>query len=144
MVVGRGPLEGFYLELERQRIVFGDTLVATMTNVSDEELLTGPRGEIDIQYRGDGGWHSIFGTRGDTIYPDIGSLHNPGEGFQWELEFTRGGLTLEFEYSPSLYVCSSLKPGTYRFIFRGMGRTGDSRADNSKPALGAPFSVSDN
>lgn len=142
VVVGQGPLEGIYLELERQRIDFGDTLVATMTNVSDEEVVTGSRGDIDIQYRRDGGWHSIFGRRGNAVSSDLGFFHQPGAGFRWEFEFTRDGLTLEFEYEPSLYACSALEPGRYRFVFRGIGSGGSSRADDLEPAIGAPFSVS--
>lgn len=144
VVIGPGPLEGFYLELERQSIEIGDTLVAEMTNVTDEELLTGSRGYIDIQYRGDDGWHSIFGTKGNTVYPDIGFRHPPGGGFKWEIQFTRDGLTLEFEYAPSLYVCSPLEPGTHRFVFRGIVSDGESEGDTSDPALGSPFSVSGN
>lgn len=88
-VEGPGPLGGFDLTLERHQITHGDTLTATLKNVANEESETGNKKKYDIQYHAESGWHSIFGTEDEIqIFSDEAILHQPGEGFTWQLTFT--------------------------------------------------------
>lgn len=145
VVADRGPLGGFDLTLDSRELAIGDTLTATLTNVTDEKQSTGNKKKYDIQYRAAEGWHSIFGTEGMAAWTDEGVGHSPGEGFTWTLTITQEGLSEAVDHGPDYYVCTPLDPGAYRFVFWGI-TTERERRENFETdyALGVPFSLSDN
>lgn len=146
VVGGSGPFRGFELSVANEAIAFGDTLTATLTNVSDEEKLTGSKQQCDIEYRTENGWHTIFGMSTEQSWTDEPFIHQPGEGFEWSLRFTQDGLTNSIEYQESTYyVCVPLKSGTYRFVYWGfVDDTGSNDPSQTQDAIGYPFSVSEN
>lgn len=145
VVEGPGPLGGFDLTLEPNSIAHGDTITATLENVTDEQQTTGYRKKYDIQYHGERGWHTIFGTEEETraVWHDIGITHQPGEGFTWELTVTQDGLSGAIDGKPTYHVCMPLKAGTYRFVYWGV--TSQKEVQNNyetEYALGVTFTVS--
>lgn len=144
VVEGPGPLGGFDLSLDTREIQRGDTLNATLTNVTNEEHSSGIKQKYDIQYQSESGWHTIFGTEEDyAVYLDLAIAHPPGEGFSWQLEFTQEGLTDAVDDPVTYHVCTSLDPGTYRFVYWGITTEREAQNDyETDYALGVPFSVS--
>lgn len=69
------------------------------------------------------GWQSIIRYEGHV--DDVAICHEPGEGYRWEPTLAREGFTRlredrEYEVGPDYYVCDSLEPGTYRFLYVGI------------------------
>jgi len=107
------------VSLDTRSLALGETLVAHVSNVTDEPQETGTKKRYDIQYQAESGWHSIFGTEMEQpAYNDLAYRHGPREGFTWELPVSKDGLTGSFENEAATYhVCDSLEPGTYRFVY---------------------------
>lgn len=141
VVHGPGPLGGFELSLDTRSIALGDTLTAHALNVTDEPQETAVKQQYDIQYQGESGWHSIFGTEMEQpAYNDLAYRHGPGEGFTWELPFTEEGLTGTSENTAATYyVCDTLTPGAYRFVYWGAR---SEKLENREYAIGRFFTVS--
>lgn len=146
IVEGSGPLGGFDLTLDEDEISRDDILRARLTNVTDEERSTGTKQKFDIQYRAENGWHTIFGTVSEHAgYIDLAVLHEPGAGFEWELRFTRDGLsgTVDGHGELNHYACAPIESGTYRFVYWGITTERERRNDyETDYALGVPFTVS--
>lgn len=143
VVEGSGPLGGFDLTLESHAIAHGDTLTATLTNVTDEQQTTGNRKKYDIQYRAESGWHTIFGTEESAVWTDEGISHPPGDGFTWQLTVTQDGLTNAIDHAPTYYVCAPLTAGDYRFVYWGITSQKEIQSGyETEYAFGAPFTVS--
>jgi hypothetical protein len=142
VLAGPGPVGGFVLSLDRETVSRGDTLTATLTNVTDSPQLTGNRHKYDIQYRSADGWHTILGTEFEQeAWADDAAGHDPGEGFSWELPLTQAGLS---DASSKYGVCSPLESGEYRFIYWGVIHEESARADDGPNyAVGSRFTVSD-
>ncbi|WP_089816181.1 hypothetical protein [Halomicrobium zhouii] len=121
------------MSLDTRSIALGETLVAHVSNVTDEPRETAVKEKYDVQYQAETGWHSIFGTEMEQpLYNDLAYRHEPGEGFTWELRFTKEGLA-------GYHVCDSLDPGTYRFVYWGITAE---KLENRGYAIGMPFAVS--
>lgn len=135
-----GPLDGFDLSLSAESVSTGETLVAKLKNVTEEQQDSGNRAKFDIQLRTDDGWQSIFWTDPYVAWTDEAISHPPGEGFNWEFEMTRNGLTTSRQNGPDYYVCRPLDSGRYRFVYWGLTNREDENTDTDT-ALGARFEV---
>ena len=118
----KNELNGFTLNSSPNSLQEGDELVISLKNKSENEQVTSVKYYYDIHRQNKyGEWSSIFWVQeGTTVgVNDKGIKHRPGEGFTWNLKLTQDGLahTKEGNY---LYVCSSIKPGKYRFAFPGV------------------------
>ncbi len=138
-----GRLAGYRLEIEDQSISVGETLVATLENVSGETNTSGNKGKFDIQYRDTDRWRTIFG-REDVFagWSDEGVMHDPGDGFRWELTFTQDGASDAVRHSPTYHVCAPLSSGEYRFVYWGV--TSEKEVENDYETdygVAARFSV---
>ncbi len=124
-----GRLAGFALEIEERSISVGETLAATLENVSGETNTSGNKGKFDIQYRDSDRWRTIFG-REDVFagWSDEGVTHEPGEGFRWEFTFSQDGASDAVRHSPTYHVCAPLSSGEYRFVYWGV--TSEKEAEN--------------
>jgi hypothetical protein len=143
VVESYGRLAGYRLRVEDPRISVGETLVATLENVSGETNSSGNKAKFDIQYRDADRWRTIFG-REDVFagWSDEGVTHGPGEGFQWELTFTQDGASDAVRHSPTYHVCAPLEGGEYRFVYWGV--TSEKEAENDYETdygVAARFSV---
>ncbi|WP_225332973.1 hypothetical protein [Halomicrobium urmianum] len=109
----------FALRVDALEAEYGDTVSISMTNVSGEERGTGNRHKYNLQAYTDDGWQDVRGvTDSDPVgYTDEGILHEPGEGFEWELELTEEGLVADHSHADRLVVCPDLTPGRYRFVY---------------------------
>lgn len=141
VVDGPGPLGGFDLTVHTPTITVGNTLWASLRNVTLGTRTTGVKHLCDIQYRASDGWHTIFGAPDDFGWLDLGISHGPGQGFTWTVPFTRDGLSsLNSQY----HTCSALEPGTYRFVYWGLTTEREEHEDyETDYALGATFTVID-
>lgn len=136
IVKGSGPLAGFQLRLDGETYSEGDALIAELRNGTDQQQSAGNKAKYDIQYRGPNGWHTIIGVKEDEGFEwtDEGYLIPPGNGWTWRLTLTETGIW-DGEYRGQSYrACQPLNPGTYRFVFWGVGE--------SDEALGISFTVS--
>lgn len=143
IVESYGRLAGFALEIETQSISVGETLVATLENVSGETNTSGNRAKFDIQYRAENRWRTIFG-REDVFagWSDEGVTHASGEGFRWELTFTQDGASNAVRHPPTYHVCAPLRDGEYRFVYWGV--TSEKEVENDYETdygVAARFSV---
>jgi hypothetical protein len=131
--------DGFKIEIANREISIGDTVTVSITNTSGEERTTGVKQKYDIQRKSGEAWRSIFGVvRERPIYSDKGITHQPGEGFQWEFEFSSEGLSEEDSSEPTYKVCNSLRNGEYRFVYWGV----PSKRGETNEAIAVRFSVS--
>lgn len=140
MTVGSGPLDGFDLTLSNDSVSTGDTLVAKLRNVTEEQQDSGNRSKYDIQFRKDDGWQSLFWKDPYVAWTDEAISHAPGEGFTWELEVNRNGLSQSRQNGPDYHVCKALDSGSYRFVYWGLTTKGGDNTD-SDPAIGVRFEV---
>lgn len=144
VVAGPGPLDGFELRVDRDAYARGDELVTRLRNVTDEERTSGVEAKYDVQYLGADGWHTILGTdaEGAVVIPDLGILHEPGEGFTWRFPLTRAGVSRETDRGPTYHACQPIRPGTYRFVYWGIVTEREREEDfETKYALGVAFDV---
>lgn len=99
----------------------GDSLAVTLRNVSDGEVVTGNRHKYALQVLTTAGWQDVRGTTdgpvGDT---DEGVVHAPGEGFEWTITLTPGGVVADHPLADRLTVCPGLPAGRYRFLYWGV------------------------
>lgn len=131
-VGGPGPRHGFELRIDDPDGSVGGLLEVRLRNVTDETRTTGVKKKFDIQQRHDDGWRSIFGVESFQGIIDKAIPHEPGDGFDWQLIFSKEGLSDAFLYSPTYYVCSPIDVGEYRFVYHGIA------ADRT---LGYPFTM---
>lgn len=136
--VESGPLDGFDLSLSTESVSIGGTLTANLRNVTDEQRTSGTYTKYDIERQTAAGWESIFWKKEYEAWTSEGVFHEPDEGFNWEFTFTQDGLTETGKARPDYFVCSSLEPGTYRFVYWGVSPEGESGTDY---ALSSQFSV---
>lgn len=123
-------LSGFALTTNKEIVQQGGRLIVTLENISDTVQESGNSSKYDIHHRTDGSWVTIFHpSQAIEETPAILSnavKHPPSEGFRWDLTLTRDGLGHEIDHgSGYLAVCSPIGPGTYRFVYWGVGEESD-------------------
>lgn len=139
--VRNGQLAGFELSLSSDSVPLGGKLTAALTNISDEERMTGNKRKFDIQINTPNGWQSIFWIPETSYWTDEGVYHEPGDGFQWDLTISQDALT-NTESRPQYFVCNSLDPGTHRFVYWGIPSSAEGESgSNGALALGREFVV---
>lgn len=106
----------FALRVDALSVERGDVVTLRLTNVADEQLVTGNRNKYNLQVYTEAGWQDVRGSRElERIgYSDEGILHRPGEGFEWSLRLTEDGVVADHS---DLEVCPDLPAGRYRFVF---------------------------
>ncbi|WP_276259984.1 hypothetical protein [Haloglomus litoreum] len=144
VVVGPGPVGGFRLSLDQHSFAHGDTLTATLTNVTSTPRLTGNKSKFDIQYRSENGWHTILGNEYEQPdFLDDGVRHEPEEGFTWKLPLTQQGLSNAGDEYNRFQVCTSLAAGDYRFVYWGVSFQQRAKSDDEEYAVGVRFTLSE-
>lgn len=144
VVAGPGPLDGFELRLDRDVYARGAELTVRLRNVAEGERTSGVAAKYDLQYRAADGWHTILGTDADgaVVIPDLGILHEPGEGFTWRFPLTRAGVSRETDRGPTYHACQPVRAGTYRFVYWGIVTEREREEDfATEYALGVAFDV---
>jgi len=144
-VVTDGPLGGFALRATSTSIAIGDTITFHLENVSAETRSSGVKSTYTIHRKTSKGWRDIFYRAPDSeqmvVYHAADVDQAPSEGYTWTLTFTPSELAHEITHGVGeLAVCTPLNPGTYRFVYWGLGP----EQDPSEPdqALGVQFAVS--
>lgn len=141
---GTGPLGGFELDLDRQSYERGEELVAKLRNVTDMEQMSGAKTKYDIQFKAAHGWRTVIGVpeEGHYPWPAIGIVHQPGEGFTWQMDLTQEGISGDSDPAESYRACGPMEPGTYRFIYWGITSEREREEDfETDYALGVPFTI---
>lgn len=135
-------LEGMVLTQSTATVQQGEGITFSLTNETDERKSTGNRSKYDIQHRIDGKWRSIFWWAPEPTpgIHDDGVYQPPGEGFSWSFTMNQEGLSHEIQNGTGRRtVCSSIQPGSYRFVYHGVGGL---RGENQETVLGTQFNVS--
>lgn len=106
-----GSNAGFALSVSPETVSFEEPVTVDLRNESGETKTTGTEELYTVQKQGDE-WTNVFAEPGgfDGGVHD----HEPGEGFDWALTFTRS--TVEGSWQTT---CGSLDAGTYRFVYFG-------------------------
>lgn len=116
----------FELALDGRTVTYGSELRIALRNRTSEPRSTGPSHAFGLQRDTESGWQDVRGTTdGDPLDAFDGAttnedavVHDPGEGFVWELTLTESGVA---EASPaSISVCPPLGAGRYRFVYWGI------------------------
>jgi hypothetical protein len=113
--------KGFALEASTDTVTIGGEITFTLTNVSSEQREIGEIYKYTIQQHEDDTWKPIFHTP-EPLWTDLAVFVAPDGGYEWPFTFDREGL--ERQHGPtnaSYHMCSPLEPGTYRFVFWGLG-----------------------
>lgn len=121
VVAGSGPIGGFELRLNRNRYSVGDILEANLVNRTSKSQPTGGKDRVDIIYKGEEGWHTIFGSiEGNPDWLAERILHKPGGVFNWKVTLTQEGLSEGNSLNGDYHACQQIKPGQYRFVYWGI------------------------
>lgn len=138
-VVEYGTLGEFALSVEPETVATGDEFTVRLRNASDDEAMTGNRRKFDVQRDTGDGWTTVYRVEKQTFWTDEGVVHEPGEGFAWELSATRDRLTPP---DSPYRVCDPVQPGSYRFVYWGVIPAEEEESDfETDYAIGAHFDV---
>ncbi|MFB6201624.1 MAG: immunoglobulin-like domain-containing protein [Halorhabdus sp.] len=128
---------GFAIEGNRTTLQRGDTLQVTLRNVADNPRGTGTGRMIVLQRNVDDEWTTVLGAReGRTGWNATLVMHEPGEGYTWNVTLDDDGLT-EWGYE----LCSSLPPGDYRIVYHGLVKPGGFDDRIPDPAVAVEFRI---
>lgn len=138
-VVETDQLGGFTMTANPGAVNHGNTVTIRMMNATSSDQYTGNRRKFTIHEPTADGWQSVY-AHSEHVWNDIGIEHPPGEGFTWEIGASQSG----FSDAPNgLSACSSVGPGTYRFVYWGLATDEEEASDWEKEyGLGVEFSVS--
>lgn len=125
-------VRGFELTVEPERVEHGSDFTVRLRNTTDEPRSTGNRHSISIETERDGDWQPVYQIPEDFGWSTELVEHQAGEGFEWNLRASRPGLERD-----DYYVCHRIEPGTYRFVFFGLGSEGG----DSEPVLAVRFEI---
>lgn len=97
----------------------GEEVTVTLTNISDDEQVTGNAYRANFDVLTEAGWQDPRGWPDGIPKPITSDVWNfaPGEQFKWTFELTERGV-IEGDYPPhhdDLTTCPGLPPGRYRF-----------------------------
>jgi len=110
----------FELQASTDTVAIGEEITFTLTNVGSEEQFIGEIYKYTIQHRENDEWTPIY-YRPEPQWTDFAPRVAPDGGYEWPFTFDQEGLEREHSSSNTpYYVCSALKPGTYRFVFWGL------------------------
>lgn len=111
--LGYGSNAGFSLSVSPERVAFGEAVTFELRNESEETKTTGVEELYTVQRRKDGVWTNLFAEPGG--FDGAAIQHDPGEGFDWTLTFTRSSIEGAWQTT-----CGPLVGGTYRFVYFGL------------------------
>ena len=116
-----GASGGFGLRIDQPAFTFGETASITLENLTDEPQSSGVQDKIAILVYTENGWSDVRATPSGLadIHDDTVS-HEPGEGFEWEMELSAAGIRDVSIAYDGLDVCPDLIDGRYRFVFWGI------------------------
>jgi hypothetical protein len=119
--------EAFEVEASTDTVTIGEDVTFLLTHVGSEQRGIGTIYRYNIQRREDDEWVPVYHTP-EPLWTDLLVYKAPGGGYEWSFTFDREGI--ERQNGPTnapYHVCSPLEPGTYRFVYWGLG-DGDGRA----------------
>jgi len=111
---------GFELTATTETVTLGDEITFSLRNVGTERESVGTIYKYTFQRRESGDWMPVYHTP-DSGWIDGVNAIRPGGGYDWPFTFDRDGLERENPGNADHYVCSPLEPGTYRFLYWGVG-----------------------
>ena len=100
----------------------GDEVRVTLTNVRDEERVTGNRAKYYFQVFTEDGWQEVRVLPEDRMvaFPGERNVHEPGESYEWALTLTETELLDGYVHEEEMEVCPGLPAGRYRFVYWGV------------------------
>lgn len=113
--------EAFKLEASTDTVTIGEDITFSLTHVGSEQRGIGTIYRYNIQRRKDDEWVPVYHTP-EPLWTDLLVYKAPGGGYEWPFTFDREGI--ERQNGPTnapYHMCSPLEPGTYRFVYWGLG-----------------------
>lgn len=117
-----GESDAFTLTHDPDEVALGDTVQIALRNTTDSTQSTGVASLWYLERQTPGGWKDRRWWPDGESQPlgtDLAIPHQPGEGFDWEIELTPDGVKEASPYGEEIVV-ANLEPGEYRFIFEGI------------------------
>lgn len=112
--------EGFELTSSSDTISMGDEITFSLRNVGTERSSIGTIYKYTFQRLENDEWQSIYYTPNSGWIDRVEAIR-PGGGYDWPFTFNQNGLERANPGNADHYVCASLEPGTYRFVYWGIG-----------------------
>ncbi|PSP93191.1 hypothetical protein BRC84_05300, partial [Halobacteriales archaeon QS_1_68_44] len=109
------------MRVDRLSYEYGETLNASLTNVTDEPVETGNSARYALQVRTEEGWQDVrvIDSGAAFEYTDEAVSHAPGKGFEWSIELTEEGV-VEASAQSDVELCPDLQSGRHRLAFFGV------------------------
>lgn len=112
--------DGFELTATTERVTLGDEITFSLRNVGSERRSVGAIYKYAFQRREGSDWVPVYHTPNSGWIDGVNAIR-PGGGYDWPFTFDRAGLERANPGSADHYVCTPLEPGTYRFLYWGVG-----------------------
>jgi len=118
---GRDGETTLSMRVDQLSYEYGETLNASLTNVTDEPVETGNSARYALQVRTEEGWQDVrvIDSGAAFEYTDEAVSHAPGKGFEWSIELTEEGV-VEASAQSDVEVCPDLQSGRHRLAFFGV------------------------
>lgn len=117
-----GDTEEFSLRSNGTSFEYGETVQLTLRNTSGETVETGNRNRYSIECYTEAGWREVrvWTAEHPLPYTDEAIPHDPGDGFEWDIELTDEGVAAATIHDEDIEVCPPLQSGRYRFAYFGL------------------------
>lgn len=117
-----GDTAEFSLRGNSLSVEYGESVQITLRNTTDETVETGNKHKYNLECYTQAGWQEVRVWTSETTLPytDEAISHEPGEGFEWNMELTEEGIPAATIHEDDLQVCPELESGRYRFTYWGL------------------------
>jgi hypothetical protein len=112
--------DGFELTASSDTISMGDEITFSLRNVGTQRSSVGTIYKYLFQHRENEEWQPVYSTPNSGWIDSVEAIR-PGGGYDWPFTFTQDGLERANPGNAHHYVCVPLEPGTYRFVYWGVG-----------------------
>jgi hypothetical protein len=112
--------DDFELTATTETITIGDEITFSLRNVGTERNSVGTIYKYTFQRREGDEWVPVYYTPNSGWIDDVNAVRSGG-GYDWAFTFNQEGLERENPGNADHYVCTPLEPGTYRFLYWGVG-----------------------
>jgi hypothetical protein len=129
-----GPLQ---LSSDPREAAKGEQITFALENIGETQVNTGKKTLFAIEKRADG-WKPIYWVENGYGWFMTAPRHDPGPIYRWTFIASQSG----FEAPDQPYhICTDVEPGTYRFVYFGMGPE-NPEADQAEPeAIATRFQI---
>lgn len=110
----------FKISISETPIELGDRVEIDVTNQSDSRAEAGTRFKFDIRSYDGSDWNSVYWKEPHTAWTAEAVHVESGESLSWEFTVDKSGIEAVGEGAPRYYVCDTIDPGRYMFVWWGV------------------------